>query len=161
MLRYRRSRALVRADLYLHSERERHSPAASLTAARGPVPPRYSTPFRRNSVATHERSWTRQCGRRSRRTRPAAGWPRIACAPRCEARAASRLADQDAVPASGRNSIPVVASEEADVLRQGQRAGGVDRVGAPAHVGPPGIRPGLPAASGFLLAAEGTADLGA
>jgi two-component system sensor histidine kinase PhoQ len=37
----------------------------------------------------------------------------------------------------------------------------VDGVGLPAHVGLPGVRAGLAAAAGVLLAAEGAADLGA
>ena len=48
-----------------------------------------------------------------------------------------------------------------DALRQRQRLGVVHRVGGAAHIGLPGVGAGLAAAAGFLLAAEGAADLGA
>src|SRR5690606_23191136 len=50
---------------------------------------------------------------------------------------------------------------ELDPLRQRQRVGVVDGVGLAAHIGPPRIRARFPATAGFLLAAEGAADLGA
>src|SRR5690606_4425328 len=50
---------------------------------------------------------------------------------------------------------------ELDALGQRQRVGVVDRVGLAAHVGAPGVRTGLATATGLLLAAEGTTDLGA
>lgn len=48
---------------------------------------------------------------------------------------------------------------ELHALRQRQLARVVDGVGGPAHVGLPRVGPGLAAAAGLLLAAEGTTDL--
>ena len=50
---------------------------------------------------------------------------------------------------------------ELHALGQRQGRAVVDRVGGAAHVGLPGVRAGLAAAAGLLLAAEGAADLGA
>ena len=55
--------------------------------------------------------------------------------------------------------VPVLG--EAHALGERQLVGVVDRVGRAAHVGAPGVRAGLPAAAGVLLAAERAADLGA
>src|SRR6478752_10205021 len=49
---------------------------------------------------------------------------------------------------------------ELDALRERQCVGVVDRVRLPAHVRLPCVRTRLAAAAGFLLAAEGAADLG-
>src|SRR6188472_671428 len=54
-----------------------------------------------------------------------------------------------------------VLDGELDALRQRQVLAVVDRAGLPAHVGLPGVGARLAAAAGFLLAAEGAADLGA
>src|SRR5690606_18359323 len=54
-----------------------------------------------------------------------------------------------------------VSEVELDALGQRQRVGVVDGVGLAPHVGLPRIRARLAATAGFLLAAEGAADLGA
>src|SRR5690606_12059806 len=76
--------------------------------------------------------------------------------PRPCARSASRANRK------GRANPYMGSSEvELDALRQRQRVRPVDGVGLPAHIGPPRIRARFPATAGFLLAAEGAADLGA
>ena len=57
--------------------------------------------------------------------------------------------------------FPSLPDVELDALRERQRGAVVDGVGGAAHVGLPGIGAGFAAAAGFLLAAEGAADLGA
>src|SRR3546814_7284225 len=47
-----------------------------------------------------------------------------------------------------------------DALRHRQLTGVIDGVGGAAHIGLPRVGTGFAAAAGFLLAAEGTADLG-
>src|SRR6266498_5017334 len=51
------------------------------------------------------------------------------------------------------------SDSEVHTLGQRQLAGVVDGVGRTTHVGPPRVRPGLAAAAGLLLAAEGATDL--
>ena len=53
------------------------------------------------------------------------------------------------------------AMSKLHALRQRQGRAVVDGVGGAAHIGLPGVGAGLAAAAGFLLAAEGAADLGA
>ena len=69
-----------------------------------------------------------------------------------------RTAPQDEVHKDAFGSLPDV---ELHALGQRQRGAVIDGVGGAAHVGLPGIGAGLAAAAGFLLAAEGAADLGA
>ena len=54
-----------------------------------------------------------------------------------------------------------VNSFELYSLGKGHLPGPVDCAGLAPHVGFPGVRPGLPAAAGFLLTPEGAADFGA
>src|ERR1700733_15911921 len=51
-------------------------------------------------------------------------------------------------------------SPEGDALGERELGRVVDGVGRAAHVGTPGVRAGLAAAAGLLLAAESAADLG-
>ena len=58
-------------------------------------------------------------------------------------------------------AMPVQSMLERHALGQREIARVVDRVGGPTHVTLPGVRAGLAAAAGLLLATEGAADLGA
>ena len=58
-----------------------------------------------------------------------------------------------------RGELSPPASQKPNPLRQRQLRRPVDGVGLAAHVGLPGIAAGFAAAAGFLLAAEGAADL--
>src|SRR5688572_8232385 len=60
-----------------------------------------------------------------------------------------------------RDACRLPSELEPDSLGERQFAAVVDGIGGAAHVGLPGIRAGLTAAAGFLLAAERAADLGA
>src|SRR5690349_3581182 len=90
---------------------------------------------------------------------------RLASAPMAWTEQATRTAAY-AVSRSGRMKPPArwlgpFLHLERDALGQRQFAAPVDGVGLPAHVGLPGIRARLTAATRILLAAERAADLGA
>ena len=84
------------------------------------------------------------------------------CGAGCSRRSGSPAAfDSCSGSADAATPRPRPRSAELDALGQGEIVGVVDGVGRPAHVGLPRVAAALAPAAGGLLAAEGTADLGA